>query len=156
MSQSVSIQTFAPNVSGETAYVINRMLAKDPEKRYASYADLIEHLSYARNKLQTRDRQTPKPQERNTLESQSSRNLAGLLSLGLLLLLIVSCAVFFFSLCVRLSRPAALPLFPPASSAGESAGKSKELFLQAVQKARASAHRQSPFRLRPPKQSPLT
>ncbi len=133
MSQSVSIQTFAPNVSGETAYVINRMLAKDPEKRYASYADLIEHLSYARNKLQTRDRQTPKPQERITLESQSSRNLAGLLSLGLLLLLIVSCAVFFFSRGTS-SQPAALPLFPAASSAGESAGKSKELFLQAVQK----------------------
>ena len=97
MSQSVSIQTFAPNVSGETAYVINRMLAKDPEKRYASYADLIEHLSYARNKLHSRDRQTPKPKERITLESQTSRNLAGLLSLGLLLLLIVACAVIFFS-----------------------------------------------------------
>ena len=51
MSQSVSIQSFAPDVSSETAYVINRMLAKDPDKRYASYSELIEHLSYARGKL---------------------------------------------------------------------------------------------------------
>ena len=51
MSQPVSLQAFAPDVSSETAYVINRMLAKDPAERYASYPELVEHLSYARSKL---------------------------------------------------------------------------------------------------------
>jgi len=50
-AQPVSIQTFAPGVSGRTAYVINRSLAKDPEKRYQSYDDLITHLEYARTEL---------------------------------------------------------------------------------------------------------
>ena len=45
MSQPVSLQAFAPDVSSETAYVINRMLAKDPAERYASYPELVEHLS---------------------------------------------------------------------------------------------------------------
>ncbi len=135
MSQSVSIQSFAPNVSCETAYVINRMLAKDPEKRYASYADLIEHLSYARNKLLSRERRPQKPRERIILESQTSRNLIGLLSLGLLLLLIVACAVIFFSLG-RSSDPAAQPGLPAASSASAS-GHSEELFLQAVRRLAA-------------------
>ncbi len=49
-SQPVSLQAFAPHVSSETAYVINRMLAKNPNDRYASHAELIQHLSYARDK----------------------------------------------------------------------------------------------------------
>jgi serine/threonine protein kinase len=44
MSQPVSLQTFAPDVSSETAYVINRMLTKDPAERYDQKAELIEHL----------------------------------------------------------------------------------------------------------------
>ena len=46
-SRPVSLQSFAPSVSNETAYVINRMMAKLPEKRYASYPELIEHLNFA-------------------------------------------------------------------------------------------------------------
>ncbi len=34
-SKAVSLQAFAPDVSSETAYVINRMLHKDPSQRYA-------------------------------------------------------------------------------------------------------------------------
>ena len=51
-SQKVSLQAFAPDVSSATAYVINRMLQKDPEERYQSYSDLIEHLVYARTQLE--------------------------------------------------------------------------------------------------------
>ena len=46
-SRAVSLQAFAPDVSGETAYVINRMLNKDPGQRYNSYPELIDHLQYA-------------------------------------------------------------------------------------------------------------
>jgi len=50
-SQAVSLQAFAPDVSSETAFVINKTLSKDPEKRYQSYHELIEHLDYARNEV---------------------------------------------------------------------------------------------------------
>lgn len=47
-SKAVSLQAFAPHVSSETSFVINRMVRQDPEERYQSYEELIEHLSYAR------------------------------------------------------------------------------------------------------------
>ena len=54
-SQAVSLQAFAPGISDETAYVINRMLHKDPEQRYQSYDELITHLQYARQQLHKRN-----------------------------------------------------------------------------------------------------
>jgi serine/threonine protein kinase len=59
-SRPVSLQAFAPDVSNETAYVINRMMAKNPEKRYATYQELVEHLQFALEKA--RDRES-NPQE---------------------------------------------------------------------------------------------
>ena len=54
-SQVVSLQAFAPIVSDETAYVINRMMNKDPEERYPSYEELLTHLRYARQRLQKKN-----------------------------------------------------------------------------------------------------
>jgi hypothetical protein len=132
MSQPVSLQTFAPDVSSETAYVINRMLAKNPDQRYASYSELIEHLSYARGKLLERSRQPPRVKERMVLETQASRNLTGLLSLGLLVLFIASC-VMIYVLREKIVGVAVLPVAPAASSEGRTAGELKEMFLRAVQ-----------------------
>lgn len=53
-NQPVSLQAFAPNISDETAYVINRMLHKDPDQRYGSYEELLNHLNYARHRLMER------------------------------------------------------------------------------------------------------
>jgi hypothetical protein len=50
-SQVVSLQAFAPDVSSATAFVINKTLQKSPQDRYQNYAELIEHLEYARNQL---------------------------------------------------------------------------------------------------------
>ena len=130
MSQPVSIQTFAPDVSRETAYVIDRMLAKDPNGRYASYAELIEHLSYARGKLLERSRQPKRPRERMVLETQASRNLAGLLSLGLIILLIASGLIYLFR--DKLFGASTAQVAPPAHSASHAADQSKEPFLRAV------------------------
>ncbi len=46
-----SVKAFAPSVSGATAYVIARMLEKDPAKRYRDYDELMEHLRYAETEL---------------------------------------------------------------------------------------------------------
>ncbi len=50
-SQLVSLQSFAPEISSATAFVINKTLHKDPAERYASYDELIKHLQYARSEL---------------------------------------------------------------------------------------------------------
>ncbi len=46
------VQSFAPEISGSTAYVVKRCLEKDPEARYKDYEDLIEHLGYAHDQLE--------------------------------------------------------------------------------------------------------
>ena len=89
-SQPISLQAFAPDVSSETAYVINRMLAKNPDDRYGSYRELIEHLTFARHKLLDRAQNPPKPKERVVMETQGSKNLAAFLSLGVLLAIIAA------------------------------------------------------------------
>ncbi len=132
MSQPVSLQAFAPEVSSETAYVINRMLAKNPDQRYASYAELVEHLSYARGKLLEKSRQPRRPRERMVLETQASRNLAGLLSLGLLALFVVSC-VMLYVFREKLFGAAAPPGAPAAHSARLTPAQLREKFLRAVQ-----------------------
>ncbi|MDL5051082.1 serine/threonine-protein kinase [Oscillatoria amoena NRMC-F 0135] len=53
-SHAVSLQAFAPQVADETAYVINKMLHKNPYERYASYEELIQHLNYAREQIEAR------------------------------------------------------------------------------------------------------
>jgi len=89
-SQAVSLQAFAPDVTSETAYVINRMLAKNPAERYGSYRELVDHLTYARNKLIERTQRPHQPKTRVVLETQETRNFTALLSLGLLLVLVVA------------------------------------------------------------------
>jgi serine/threonine protein kinase len=88
-SQPISLQAFAPDISSETAYVINRMLAKDPQDRYASYRELCDHLSYARHKLIERSQKPQQPKARVVMETQANRNLTAYLSLGLLATLII-------------------------------------------------------------------
>lgn len=50
-SQAVSLQAFAPDVSSATAFAINKALNKDPDQRYGSYEEFIQHLEYARAEL---------------------------------------------------------------------------------------------------------
>ncbi len=88
-SQPISLQAFAPDISSETAYVINRMLAKDPQDRYGSYRELVDHLSYARHKLLERSQKPLQPKARVVMETQAGRNLTAYLSLGLLASLII-------------------------------------------------------------------
>ena len=94
-SQPISLQAFAPDVSSETAYVINRMLSKNPDDRYQSYRELVEHLSYAKHKLLERAEKPHQPKARVVMETQQTRNVTALLTLGLLLAIIVSGVVLF-------------------------------------------------------------
>jgi serine/threonine protein kinase len=89
-SQPISLQAFAPDVSSETAYVINRMIAKNANDRYASYAELIEHLGYAKNKLTERIKKPPQPKARVILETKETRNFTAWITLSLLAVALVA------------------------------------------------------------------
>ncbi len=96
-SQAVSLQAFAPWVSGSTAFVINRTLNKDPAARYDSYDEFIEHLEYARHELGAAGAQ-PAAKKRVVLETDEDRKLWGQITfavLGLVLLLAIGTGTYF-------------------------------------------------------------
>lgn len=81
-SQPVSLEAFAPDVTPETAYVINRMLEKNPADRYGSYAELIEHLEFARSKvMEHAGRRTSAKREVVKLETNRTKIAVALSSL---------------------------------------------------------------------------
>lgn len=94
-SQPVSLQSFAPDISDETAYVINRMMAKRPDDRYASYEELIGHLAYARKKLIERTQQPHQPKQRVVMESDQTRKATAYLSIGILAALLLTGLTIF-------------------------------------------------------------
>jgi hypothetical protein len=69
-SRPVSLQAFAPDVGTETAYVINRMMSKKPAERYASYDELISHLRFAIDKVQTPERRATPAEDVRDLGEQ--------------------------------------------------------------------------------------
>ncbi len=108
-SRAVSLQAFAPDVSGETAYVINRMLHKDPNQRYSSYGELIDHLKYALDTLQEKTGQPRPAKQRVVVESAQQSNVAGLLTLLMLILLLVGALLAYVLRDRIFGNPGAAP-----------------------------------------------
>jgi len=94
-SKAVSLQAFAPDVTNPTAFVINRMLQKNPADRYQTYAELVEHLTYARNKLLEDVAKPFKPKEQVTMESQEEQSVVAWMVLLVLVLLVFAGAGFW-------------------------------------------------------------
>jgi hypothetical protein len=119
-SRAVSLQAFAPDVSSATAYVINRMLHKDPEQRYQSYAELIEHLEYARAQLLEAAGGPRRPKQRVVVESAGQQKVLGIITLVLILLLVAGVGVAAYYNWNRMFGPT-----PSAPVAGASPGDEK-------------------------------
>ncbi|MHA3769943.1 protein kinase domain-containing protein [Verrucomicrobiota bacterium sgz303538] len=81
-SQPVSLQSFAPDVSGATTYVINKTLNKDPDQRYQSYDEFIQHLEYAQSELRAK---AGKPQTRTRVivDDSHSQRVISWVTLGM-------------------------------------------------------------------------
>ncbi len=91
-SQAVSLQAFAPHISSNTAYVINRTLNKDPAQRYQSYDELIEHLEYARAELQA----GKTGNNRVVMETEEDKKAMGWVVLALIgVIFLLGVTVFF-------------------------------------------------------------
>ena len=90
-SQPASLEAFAPDVAPETAYVVNRMLEKNPDDRYASYAELIEHLEFARAKvLEHAGRPAGTKREVVRVETNRTKVYVALISIAAALLMLAA------------------------------------------------------------------
>jgi tRNA A-37 threonylcarbamoyl transferase component Bud32 len=118
-SRAVSLQAFAPDVSNPTAFVINRMLEKDPEQRYQSYDELIEHLGYARSQL-LEAAARPREKVRVVVEGQTQQRLGTWLTLATLVLILVIAGGLYFTRD-RWLAAAGAPVTTPTVAAAESA-----------------------------------
>ncbi len=94
-SQAVSLQTFAPDISSPTSYVINRTLAKNPDDRYQSYDELIEHLEYARTKLLENTFNPRQPKARVVVEGEEQQTILGYVMMGVIGILVLAGILFF-------------------------------------------------------------
>jgi len=95
-NQAVSLQAFAPWVSGSTAFVINRTLLKDPDERYQTYDELIEHLEYARNELVSHGG-NPQEKKRIVLETEEDQRLWSYITFGMIgLAAVIGVGVFLY------------------------------------------------------------
>jgi DNA-directed RNA polymerase subunit RPC12/RpoP len=95
-SKAVSLQAFAPDVSSATAFVINRMLQQDPEGRYQSYAELVEHLTYARTKLLEEVEKPFKAKEQVAMESEKEQGVVAWIVFAVLVLMLLAGMGFIF------------------------------------------------------------
>ena len=94
-SQAVSLQAFAPDISGPTAYVINRTLAKNPEERYQSYDELVEHLEYARAQLLENSGKPPQAKTRVVVEGADQQEAFGYINMAIIAFVVVLGIVLF-------------------------------------------------------------
>jgi serine/threonine protein kinase len=103
-SQVVSLQAFAPDISSPTAYVINRTLAKNPDDRYQSYDELIEHLEYARAQLLENAGSARQPKTRVVMEDEKQQNVMGYIMMGMLAFTLVIGVILYLFRDSILSR----------------------------------------------------
>ncbi len=115
-SEAVSLQAFAPWVSGSTAFVINRTLSKDPDQRYQSYDELIAHLEYARREIDEKAAQPVEKPKRVIVESAAQQKAMSWLVLGLLALMVLSGGGFLAYRIFGGGKP------PPVSIVGATRG----------------------------------
>lgn len=95
-SQQVSLQSFAPWVSNSTAHIVNRMLNKDPEKRFQSYDELIESFDYALEQLHEQ-RGVNVARARVQLETEEDQKRYTWVFLGLAAVVVILGVAFGFS-----------------------------------------------------------
>lgn len=94
-SEAVSLQAFAPDVSSATAFVINKTLSKNPEERYQSYAELIEHLEYARSEVLAATAAGPQRRARLQLEGAETHRAMSWVTFAMVAVVVIGGLVLF-------------------------------------------------------------
>lgn len=117
----LKVQTFASQVSGATTFIIDRCLKKNPEERYDTYEELLEHLCYARDECGL-DSAEAKARNRVALESDTQQKRWAFAIASLLLVCLVGGGVALLMQQPAKTRTASAPAVaspgPFLSSAG--------------------------------------
>jgi hypothetical protein len=111
-NQAVSLQAFAPHVSTLTAFAINRTLLKNPDDRFQSYDELIQHLEYAASQLG--GARTVKASTAMAIESRRQQTLMTRLTVATAFLAAVASAVAVWMVTRQVPKP---PVPPPPAAA---------------------------------------
>ncbi len=116
-----NVQVFAPDVSGATAFVIERCLKKDPNERYQNYEELIEHLSYVEGQSLTSEAAAPAKKARPRQEvGAGGRNRSQWMTVAAMAVSFLAVAVVgVFAFMQKDPKPAAASA--PSASAGAKA-----------------------------------
>jgi len=88
-SQAVSLQAFAPDISSETAFVINKAMSKDPANRQQSYTELAEQLEYARTKLLSKGPGAAHKRTRVSMESEDDARAMSWITFGMVAIVVL-------------------------------------------------------------------
>jgi serine/threonine protein kinase len=120
-SVAPSVLTYAPGVSNSTAFLIKKMLEKNPEDRFQSYDQLIESLQFARNELGSK----PAAKARVVVDAEQQGKSGMFVTLATLGVLLVGSTVGY--LLIRKSAPAlaAAPTEQEESSSSSSSSGDK-------------------------------
>ena len=94
-SHVVSLQAFAPDISSPTSYVINRTLEKNPNDRYQSYDELIEHLEFARAQLLENSGKPRQPKARVVVEGKEQQEVFGYINMAILAFILILAIVLY-------------------------------------------------------------
>lgn len=102
-SEKVSLKAFAPFVANETAFVINRCLERDPDRRYQSYHELIDGLAAARKTAIAAPR-VRKPEDLDVTGASKELSTTIWFFVGTLVVLLILVALFFLFRFLAASR----------------------------------------------------
>lgn len=94
-AHAVSIQAWAPHVCNSTAYVINRMLLKNPDERQQSYDELIEQFQFARDEALARMRVGGKTAQRARVVIDDARSQKALSWFTIAILIVLVAGLVF-------------------------------------------------------------
>lgn len=89
-----SVLTYAPAVSNATAFVLKKMMEREPEARFQSYQELIDSLQFARHEAGSR----PGVKARVVLNSSGESSSGMWVTLALIGVLVAACVAGFFFL----------------------------------------------------------
>ncbi len=129
-TQAVSIQTYAPDVSNSTAYVINRTLAKNREERPASYDEFIKQLQFARDEAVARNAKGGGARRsRLVLEDARSKKMMNWITMVIFVMLLAGLGVGGYFLFRGGEKPQEAP--PTIESFGEGWPAARQLLLDA-------------------------
>jgi serine/threonine protein kinase len=85
----ISLKAFAPDVSDQTAYAVNKAMARYPEDRYESYAAFIEQLEDAKRRIVDPDFREKQHEEVEIIETASGAKYSMWLIIGMVVIVVI-------------------------------------------------------------------